>query len=780
MAKKTVRGITVEIDGDTKKFNKAIDGLNKDLSKTSRSLKAVNDQLKLDPSNVELLASKERLLAQQLEKTEEQYKLLRKAQEDANVDDAKYEEWEKALSSIQGQITKTVNEISKLNKEAKKLETSKSEEDGEKLAAILAEIAEKQKGVEALQQSITDTYDAMNRPISTEMWDNLVLKTSKAGIAFQNAKAESEDFRKSYVENVDSMSDLAIAIEEASEATDDMADALDETSEGADNAAGSFDEAADSVDGTGSALSTLGDIAKHAVGELLADAIETVLSSLKDLGVAIWNLDEATEEYRIAQGKLNTAFEAAGYGPDAASKAYSEFYKILGDTDTATEASQLLATLAENEAELTTWTNIAAGVAGTFGDALPIEGLIEAANETAKTGKVTGALADALNWAGISEDEFNDGLSYLGTESARNYRIMQTLSGIYDEAAEAFYRNNDAVITARENQIELDDAMSTVGETISNIKNSFLTELSPVIANVADKFAELAQRVDWEEMAEKIGVFIGKIDFDSIFLNMENAINNIDFDALFNTIDDVVSNLITLGEIVSPVIKLVVGFATKLFDLFQNMSPEAKNMTFAIIGAVLAIRTVGGALNDVGRISSLFSSGPGNKMYVTFVKWAAIITTVVLAVTALIAMINVLFGKSKDVSSAMNSIGGVTSGGAQIGAIPRQSGAPLAMASSMLDDFPHFADGGVFAPNNPMLGVLGDNRTEYEVAAPESTIRDASREGMLDALSTSGLMGGQRVSVDVRFSGTMAQFVRQLYPMITAETTRLGPALAPR
>ena len=49
------------------------------------------------------------------------------------------------------------------------------------------------------------------------------------------------------------------------------------------------------------------------------------------------------------------------------------------------------------------WTRIAAGVYGTFGDALPIEGLIEAANETAKTGKVTGVLADAINWAGCQK-----------------------------------------------------------------------------------------------------------------------------------------------------------------------------------------------------------------------------------------------------------------------------------------------------------------------------------------------------------------------------------------
>ena len=63
------------------------------------------------------------------------------------------------------------------------------------------------------------------------------------------------------------------------------------------------------------------------------------------------------------------------------------------------EASQLLAKLVTNEQDVTEWTKIAAGVYGTFGDSLPVEGLIEAANETARTGTVTGVLADAINWA---------------------------------------------------------------------------------------------------------------------------------------------------------------------------------------------------------------------------------------------------------------------------------------------------------------------------------------------------------------------------------------------
>ena len=98
------------------------------------------------------------------------------------------------------------------------------------------------------------------------------------------------------------------------------------------------------------------------------------------------------------------------------------------------------------------------------------------------------------------------------------------------------------------------------------------------------------------------------------------------------------------------------------------------------------------------------------------------------------------------------------------------------MSGDILDNYPHFASGGVFAPNNPMLGVLGDHKTEYEVAAPESVIESSVQKALL----TSGLGGGQKTVVDVHFSGTLAPLIRQLHPLITAETTRLGPAMAPR
>ena len=125
-------------------------------------------------------------------------------------------------------------------------------------------------------------------------------------------------------------------------------------------------------------------------GKVAAAGIGTITAAAGAAVGGLLALESSTEEYRVAQGKLNTAFEAAGYGAETAQQAYNAFYGILGDTDTATEASQLLAKLADSAEDVSTWTDIAAGVAGTFGDALPIEGLIESANETARVGQVTG------------------------------------------------------------------------------------------------------------------------------------------------------------------------------------------------------------------------------------------------------------------------------------------------------------------------------------------------------------------------------------------------------
>ena len=279
----------------------------------------------------------------------------------------------------------------------------------------------------------------------------------------------------------------------------DTKEAMDRLEKSTDGAEDAFEDLGKAAEKSGKGMSAM----TVAAGNLISGGISKIAEIAGDVVSEIYNLDEATEEYRASQGKLQTAFEASGYSVEAAKGAYKELYKIMGDTDSATEAAQLMAKLSESEADFAEWTQIAAGVAGTFGDALPIEGLIEAANETAKTGKVTGSLADALNWAGINEEKFNEQLEAAGSESERNRLIMNALSGAYDEASAAFYRNNEELIKSRENQAAMDELMGQLGETVARVKNEFAEKFGPTILEIGDNIADFIEGVDTEKLFEK-------------------------------------------------------------------------------------------------------------------------------------------------------------------------------------------------------------------------------------------------------------------------------------
>ena len=250
-----------------------------------------------------------------------------------------------------------------------------------------------------------------------------------------------------------------------------------------------------------------------ALGDFAKKGVKAAGAAAAGLTAAFIALDGATEEYRVAQGKLNAGFQAAGFSTDVARKSYRNFYAILGDTDTATEASQLLANMAKNAEDVTKWTRIAAGVHGTFGDSLPIEGLVESANETARTGKVTGVFADALNWVGIMEDDFNAKLEQTTDVSKRNRLIMDTLSTTYDKAADSFYANNQQVINARRNHATLDEMLAKVGDTSSKLKSQLW-----VLAGAAeDGSIRSGSALDWvQKKADALTDWLSNLDLSNL------------------------------------------------------------------------------------------------------------------------------------------------------------------------------------------------------------------------------------------------------------------------
>ena len=80
MANKRIAGITVEIGGDTTKLGKALDDVDKKSRALKSELREVDKALKLDPTNVELLAQKEEILGEAIQNSRKKLDTLREAQ----------------------------------------------------------------------------------------------------------------------------------------------------------------------------------------------------------------------------------------------------------------------------------------------------------------------------------------------------------------------------------------------------------------------------------------------------------------------------------------------------------------------------------------------------------------------------------------------------------------------------------------------------------------------------------------------------------------------------
>jgi len=112
---KGFKGITVEIDGNTSSLDKALSQVNSSAKATQKELKGINSLLKLDPSNAELAAQKQMLLAKAVQQTEDKLKLLEQAQKDAAAAGMTIND--EAYRNLQREIVLTKSKLEDLKKE---------------------------------------------------------------------------------------------------------------------------------------------------------------------------------------------------------------------------------------------------------------------------------------------------------------------------------------------------------------------------------------------------------------------------------------------------------------------------------------------------------------------------------------------------------------------------------------------------------------------------------------------------------------------------------------
>jgi phage-related minor tail protein len=518
VASNNIKGLTIEIGGDTTKLGKALEDVNKKSRDLSSELGQINKLLKLDPGNTDLLAQKQKVLAEAVSNTKEKLDTLKTAEK-----------------QVQEQFER-------------------------------GEVSEEQ--VRALQREIITATNKL------ESYEKAVKETAEA-------------------------------IDKLGDETDDAEEEIEDTKKDVDKAADSLDEMADSADKAGDASKGLG----SKLGGLAAGGLKALAAGVTALIGGLVASAEASREYRTEMGKLDTAFTTAGHSSETAKKTYQELQGVLGETEQAVEAANHLAKLADNEKDLSTWTNIATGVYATFGASLPIEGLTEAANETAKTGALTGALADALNWAGVSEDDFQASLDACSTEQERQTLIMETLNGLYSDAADKYREANAEVIRANEANEAWASSMAEIGGAIEPILTdikmlgaSLVSELVPGVQGVADAFRELlngeaggASHLG-EALSGIIDQILAKVQ-ELLPVVMETATSLVvtladslarQLPALTRTLADIMSSLaFTIAESAPMLVSSFAAIAPQLVGTLSSLTTELASAALVLVTGLL-------------------------------------------------------------------------------------------------------------------------------------------------------------------------------------------------
>ena len=297
-----------------------------------------------------------------------------------------------------------------------------------------------------------------------------------------NQKATIAQTQKTLDKFAKELEDLSSAEEEVDKASGDTNNVLKEQK-------GATKEAGDGFT-----------VLKGTMANLLSQGISKLIGGFKNLATSALNMAEATREYREDLGKLEAAFASSDKSSKSATDTYKKLYGAIGETDTAVEAAQQIALLADSEEQVTKWADLATGVVGKFGDALKPETFYEAANETLKLGTATGGFTQMLEQSGINVDKFNEHLASLNTEEEKQAYMLEVSSGALGKAGEEYEKINGDIIKAREETAKYTEKQAELGkkmEPVSSAITTFKTELlDTVLANVDfEKAAETVSEV---------------------------------------------------------------------------------------------------------------------------------------------------------------------------------------------------------------------------------------------------------------------------------------------
>lgn len=542
-------GPVIGVDGE-KEYRKQINQIIQQAKTLDAEMKAVTSSFDSQNDSQKKLTAQSESLTKQIENQEKRIDLLQqmtdKAAQKYGEADTRTLKWRQAVADATTALNQMRSNLSQVNRE---LEENASASGTSHLERLTGVIQDQERELEGLKTAYQEAVLAKGRD------------SQEAQDAARKIQALSSDLK----ENKTDMQQLA-------READSLAGELDDTGTTAQNAGDGFT------------------VMKGALADLASSGIQSALGGIKDMATSVLDLGEATQEHRSMMLKMQGSAQAFGYEMEFVTEQYQNFYRYLGDDQMAVNAITNLTGMRVSTETVSQAAEAAIAVWSAYGDSIPIESLTESINESSQVAQVTGVLADALNWAGISEDEFNIKLQSLSSTQERADLIAQTLNDTYGESKAWYDENAKSMLDTNDAQRELMDTQSDMAEDVDNLnveldrlKTDALEALMPVIEDVV---GAISDAVNW-----------------------------------FNNLDDGTKNMITtIGKIAVVAVPTVaaigkIGSAVKTvkstIDTFRTATQAANDTLGAVstaasgasggisgFGSVLS--TVGGAAGIVG------------------------------------------------------------------------------------------------------------------------------------------------------------------------------------
>ena len=327
--------------------------------------------------------------------------------------------------------------------------------------------------------------------------------------------------------------------------------------------------------------------------------------AILDAAGALGDFVKEYQEFNQMQAKLAGSSKNFGYDTKFTENLASEMYGYLGDEGKAYNSVQNLLGLGLNNSSLDSLLEGATAAWSAYYDSIEIESLTEAIAETVTVGKVTGSLADTLNWTSKEEEALNKTLAQATTEQERAALVTEHLNKTYGEALKAYEEMDKAGIDMRNSEIELKKSKAELAKTLTPLITQFNIFANNILQSVLPAI---------QGMVDKIIPAIGESEllrttFETTW-NMMKAV----IEAVSPTIQDIIQWFIDHSDQLSGIIETFGEIWSTVWEMAGPCIEQAWQNVKKVLGPMLSmlqmtLDVINGLIKGFGKISEAIGDG---------------------------------------------------------------------------------------------------------------------------------------------------------------------------